>query len=265
MTEPDFETRQRRTRSPSYPAIGLEDAIGRAATIYRKHIMHPARVGTVFATLGYSQKSGPGAGVLAALIKFGLIDDEGTSEGRQVKITEVGRRIILRPLDSPERIQLVRDAALRPSIHRELWERFGPELPDDALLKDFLIVDRAFNPAVVNEFIEEYRDTLSYAGLLGDGTLATESEDGLKPDSEEEVAAIPTSSAPTTRPVVPASAPATASREEIRLPLFNKALVTINWSARMTFAEWDAMSDAIKALKPLVAQQPEQSDEPPAE
>lgn len=255
MTEPDDGARRHRTRSPSYPAIGLEEAITRTGAIYRNYITHAVRVPTVITMFGLSPRSGTGSGIVAALIKFGLLNDEGTGDARAVNVTDIGRRIVLRPMDSAERIQLVRDAALRPTIHRELWERFGATLPDDTLLKDFLIVDRAFNPAVVDDFIQEYRDTLAYAGLLGGDNIVPQAQDEGLPEDDVVSATVLGATARATAEALPGAVRATAvaPTEKLRLPMFDKAVISMSWDTPMTEDEWEAMVTMLTALKPAMA------------
>ncbi|MCC6268533.1 MAG: hypothetical protein IT300_13255 [Dehalococcoidia bacterium] len=254
MTEPDFDERPSRLRSPSYPSINLEDAIERTKTLHLRLQMNPGRIGVVASALGYSVKSGPLAGIISALIKFGLAEGQGSGEARTTKITEMGRRIVLRSPDSSERITLVKEAALRPAIHRDLWERFGPCPPDDLVIRDYLVVDRKFNQSAVAEFIAEYRETLAFAGLIGDGTVETEADDSIDGDfGEEPPMASQTALVPTRQAAAQRYTPAPTLGDGVRLPLFNKALVTINWEQRLSVKEWEAMADAIKALGPLMA------------
>ena len=53
------------------------------------------------------------------------------------------------------------------AIHKELWEKYGPELPSPESMKRYLIVERHFNERVVDDFVKQYIGTLDYAGLRG--------------------------------------------------------------------------------------------------
>ena len=126
---------------------------------------------------GYKEDSSTGYSCIAALKKFGLVDHEGMGDGRQVRLSGLALSILLdKNPDSPERRDALRAAALGPRIHAELWERYGTELPSDQSLKRFLVLERSFNEAAVDELLDEYKVTMAFAGLpVGTGaTPATE-------------------------------------------------------------------------------------------
>ncbi len=52
-----------------------------------------------------------------------------------------------------------------PRIHAELWERYGSDLPSDQSLKRYLVLEKNFNEAAVDELLEEYKQTIAFAGL----------------------------------------------------------------------------------------------------
>ena len=70
---------------------------------------------------------------------------------------------------SAERRAALREAALGPRIHAELWERYGIDLPSDQSLKRFLVLERNFNEASVDELLAEYKGTMTFAGLAARG------------------------------------------------------------------------------------------------
>ena len=88
-------------------------------------------------------------------------------------VSDLARRIILdeRP-DSHERVQLVKEAALRPKLHKDLWEKWASNLPSDANIEYHLLADRGFNEKTVGGFIAGYKASLDFAGLINDGKLA---------------------------------------------------------------------------------------------
>lgn len=60
----------------------------------------------------------------------------------------------------------------------ELWSGVGQSLPSDEAMKRYLLKDKAFNPQAVDTFIQEFRETLAYAGLIKDGKIVS-SNDGI--------------------------------------------------------------------------------------
>ncbi len=89
------EDKRKRTRSPAYPFINLETAISRAKQFYDKEARNAANVNVAAKHWGFVEGSSNGAQTVAALISFGLMQDEGTSEKRKVKLTHNALRILL--------------------------------------------------------------------------------------------------------------------------------------------------------------------------
>src|SRR5438105_11530029 len=111
----------KRQRSPSYPSIDLETAIDRARTLYAREGRNIAPNHAILGHWGYSAKSGPGFGTLGALKRFGLLRSEGAGKSR---LSDLALRIVLdERQDSPERAEDIKEAALSPAIHKEIWEK----------------------------------------------------------------------------------------------------------------------------------------------
>ena len=173
--EMDTHQKRSRTRSPAYPYIALPAALEKAAVLWQVEGRHAAAVSVALQHWGYKEDSSTGYSCVAALKKFGLVDHEGMGEGRQVRLSGLALSILLdKNPDSPERRDALRAAALGPRIHAELWERYGTELPSDQSLKRFLVVERSFNEAAVDELLDEYKVTMAFAGLpVGTGADGT--------------------------------------------------------------------------------------------
>jgi len=169
-----------RTRSPAYPFINLETAIARAKLFYDKETRNAANVNVAAKHWGFVEGSSNGAQTVAALINYGLMDDEGMGEKRKVRLTQSALRILLdlRP-DSKERAELIRQAALAPKIHQQLWEKWHRDLPSDAQLRHTLLFEwpTRFNENAVDTFIREYKDTIAFANLYESDTVAPEVKD----------------------------------------------------------------------------------------
>jgi hypothetical protein len=112
--------------------------------------------------MGYSPTSGTARTALAALKKFGLLEEVD----RNVRITARALDILHPDPEKQRYAQALKEAALEPAIHRELWERFDESLPSDANLRYHLVRERQFNEAVVEDFIGQFRSTLALAGLI---------------------------------------------------------------------------------------------------
>ncbi len=157
-----------RTRSPAYPYLDLRAALEKAAVLWRTEGRHAVVVSLAMQHWGYKAESSTGYSCVAALKKFGLVDEEGTGENRQMRLSRLALAVLLDDdRASPERNSALRTAALSPRIHAELWEKYGPDLPSDGSLRRFLILEKNFNEAAVEEFLEEYKSTVAFAGLRG--------------------------------------------------------------------------------------------------
>src|SRR5438874_12768923 len=116
------KTTKRRGRSPRYPGIPLDLAIERAKQLWEKEQLYPTNVQTALAHWGYAPKSGGGAVAIAALKSFSLIEDDGSGDARTVRLTERAQQILLS--EDPMQVRsATQEAALAPTIHRDLWER----------------------------------------------------------------------------------------------------------------------------------------------
>lgn len=155
-----------RTRSPAYPYLDLRAALEKAGTLWRAEGRHAVAVSLAMQHWGYKAESSTGYSCVAALKKFGLVDEEGVGDSRQVKLSRLALTVLLdEDRASPERNAALQTAALSPRIHAELWEKYGAELPSDSSLRRFLIIEKNFNEAAVDEFLEEYKTTVAFAGL----------------------------------------------------------------------------------------------------
>ena len=166
----DFDSpsngKRSRTRSPAYPYIALPNALEKAAVLWQVEGRHAAAVNVAMQHWGYKEDSSTGYSCVAALKKFGLVDHEGMGDTRQVRLSDLALTILLdKDPDSDERRDALRAAALGPRIHTELWERYGTELPSDQSLKRYLVLERGFNEAAVDELLDEYKQTMTFAGL----------------------------------------------------------------------------------------------------
>ena len=239
MTEPATEAKRRKGRSPGYPGVDLETALARADTLWQAHRNHPVNVETVLALWGYGRQSGAGLVALAALKKFGLLNDEGSGDARRAHLSDDARAIILdqRP-DSAERLGRIRKAALTPPIHKELWSRYQRTLPQDETLHFYLTNERDFTENGASDFISQFRRTVAFArlGSSADDSLSGEQGDINEPDLEDQ-------------DPLENSSQSTSSPAPIQFPV-GAATVTVKFSAELDQRDWDRMLRLLTAMKP---------------
>lgn len=173
-------------RSPGYPAVSMAAALERARTVMEKEKRHWVPLSTIFGHWGYGPKSSMGILLLAALKKYGLVEYKGSGDSREARITDLAWRILVdeRPV-SPERDGLIQEAALSPVIHQKLWNEYKGQLPSDENLKHRLVTEEGFTTGAVDDFVRQFRATISFAKLGDSDSLSGHDED--KSPSEEEI------------------------------------------------------------------------------
>src|SRR5437660_373507 len=101
-----------RMRSPNYPGIGLEDAVGKIEALYKQDKLVASPKDAALQHMGFDKAHGEAGRVLSALKSYGLIEEV---EGR-IKLTQRGIAIVVRGAEDPLRIAALREAALSPEI-----------------------------------------------------------------------------------------------------------------------------------------------------
>src|SRR3990167_6354693 len=86
--------------------------------------------------------------------------------------------------ESIERLVAVREAALNPSIHHELWEKYQGALPSGTTLRYYLRHDLGFQDDGAEWCVQELRSTLAYARLPESANISPKAEDKLQPEGE---------------------------------------------------------------------------------
>lgn len=175
MADEPIASKGTRDRSPSFPFISLGEALDRLRQFYKIERRNAAPVHVAVKHWGYKEKSSGGLQTIAALKAFGLMKDVGGGKERKVQLTDFGLQIIQdERLESPERDQLIKKAALMPRIHATLWSKYRSELPSPDNLKHELKVEFGFNPNVIEDFLNEYRETISFAKLSDSDRVSSE-------------------------------------------------------------------------------------------
>lgn len=254
-TQPEA-TKRRKPRSPSYPGIALDTAIERARTLYQHEHHHSAPINSILSHWGYNPKSSGGLIAIAALKKYGLIEDEGSGEGRLAKLSERALAIVEDNLpDSPERDEAIRAAALAPKINAEVWKKFSGDLPSDLTIQHFLVREKRFTQEAALHYIRLFRRTISFAKLDDSVNLSDNNED----IERESVDAVARRGTVTAAAQVPQVTPTAITGQAIQLPLGASGRITIE-GGPFPPATWEEMLRALQAIGSLVTAQ----DEPEA-
>ena len=260
-----IEAKQKRTRSPAYPAIDLQTAIGRASALWAKINRHPAPLDAIAGYWGYDKKSSTAISVASAMIKYGLLTDDGIGTNRTIKLTDAGIKLSYNPeKESPEYLDGLKRAALLPPIHQELWDRYQGNLPDNAVIKRHLVVDKKFNEQYVDEFISQFRRTIEFSKLSSSDTI-----EEAAPEDTSQAAPMTQATQETIAPrkpqfygggaAVPA-APAVPSSDELSLPLESGKMIRI---PKMTEDDYELFLETLQLWKRRIIIKPQASRSEP--
>jgi hypothetical protein len=245
MTEP-APTKKRKGRSPNYPGIDLGLALERAKTLWERERHHDVPNELILKHWGYGPKSGGGSVAFAALKRFGLMEDGGNGRAR---LTPRALNILLAEREGRRDEVLIREAALLPTMHKEMWDKHRAALPSDENLK-FELEMRGFTPGGAAEFLSEWKRTMKYAGLTGDD--ATVSPNGGETPSVQEPTLMPTPTPTLQEPQEPRTDPP-VERERItrtvQVPYSPTGWALVQASFPMTEREWDQMLAVLQAMK----------------
>lgn len=273
-TEPKQPRRRQQTgRSPSYPSVSLPRALQRVGELYEHERQYPVAAATIPSLWGYQNLNGPAGLTLAALKKFGLTDDEGTKDERTVRVTDLAVQILNHP-SSDARAIAIKDAALMPPIHREMWEEYGTKLPSDANLMWRLTRNRGFTETGAKEFIREWRETMEFARLSAEDVSAAHVSDEIA--ITDEVPAEPTPSPPEGAVAAPAGRPGAVAQQlpalasivglsaiapdiqqyPIPIALSGRPPVVISGAFPLSESEWTRFTAVLEAMKPVLVDAP---------
>jgi len=238
-------------RSPNYPGIDLGTALEKARILREREGKHYAPAETILHHWGYVPKSSGGLISLSALKKFGLIDDEGKGEKRQVKLSDLALRILLDDReDSRERIEAMQEAALNPTIHQKLWKQYGAELPSDENLLVILRRDEHFTDNAATDLIKEYRSTIELAKLKKSDIMS-----GREKDKKEDFMTLTPSN-------LAGDSKSPSKTIEIPIPLSATEWVKIQATYPLSEKSWNQMKAILDAYKPsLVTSKHQEKDE----
>lgn len=145
-------------RSPNYPAFGLEAAIEKIRTIYDKEKRTPTTAKVIAEHLGYADTDGPGGRAVSCLRQFGLLEDAAGN----LKVSDLAFSLLHLPDEDAEKAQLLKQAALKPNLYRQLREDYPETVPSDSTLKSNLL-KRGFNPKSIDGVIADFRGTMEIA------------------------------------------------------------------------------------------------------
>lgn len=163
----------------------LQVALEKARKLWDKSKRFPVPLQVVASAMDYGVKSSSFAQAISTLRSYGLIDITGVGSDRKAVVSDLGQKILL---EHKDRDRLIQEAALSPTIFRELWDEFFK--PDDGMAPDesmihYLRWDRAdgvFNEGVILPLIADFKATVGFA-KLADGAMMSRQDDKLSDEA----------------------------------------------------------------------------------
>lgn len=145
----------KRSRSPNYPALNLEDAVAGIKKVYVAEGNRRTSGEDVAIALGHQSLSGAARVKVSALRKYGLLEAEGDG----LKVSDQALSLINLPSDHPDHTEALKTAALSPVLFEEIHETYGDTSPSDGVLRNYLL-KKDFNHKVADDVIRLYRETM---------------------------------------------------------------------------------------------------------
>jgi hypothetical protein len=156
------ENKAKKERSPSFPFIGLTKALQRAGQVYEKARRHEARVSDIADAWGWGAKSSGTQQTIAALLSYGLLEDQGGSgEARKLKITDLAFKALEDQRPGVKEAALA-EAATKPKLIAEYLEKWKDGRPADGICISELRIDRGFTEDGASQFLKVFDDTSGF-------------------------------------------------------------------------------------------------------
>jgi len=254
-------------RSPSFPSINLEKALERAQRLWDIAGKHPAPLESAMKSWGYAPRSSGGLQTIGAMKQYGLLEDKGSRAARQLILTKAAQELLVygTDKDSTEWRERARDAALRPKIHRLLWDKYEGSLPDDSIMLPFLKLDLGFSDDAASGMLKGLRATLAFAKVAEGGDTVSEDEqdtdefgDGNGSGSAKDFDLMTSVFAPTApNPEAPSGtseAPKAQKQRAVQVTYSPTAWALVQAPFPLSETDWEAMMRVLEGMKPGLVQ-----------
>lgn len=242
MTDTSKETAAQRDRSPAFPVVALEAALGKLTEFeahYKRTPARPEKIGEAWdiKTKAYADR------IAAALRYFGLLEYQGSGKDRSIVISENGRKY-LRAQQDELKHEIAKAAALRPKQIAKHWNDWGADRPADAACLDTLM-DEGFSEGGARDFLKVYDATITYA-KLSENDKSPDVGDDIEDESEPAMqeATFDTRSKPGS---TPPPTPKKLGHQHAAFPL-PEGDVSLSFPAEMSVASAQMMASFVKLL-----------------
>ena len=180
---------QKRPRSPNFPYIGLQKAVEFTVKLFEEDKMNFTNYQLALKHMGLPPTSSTSRRILSAMLEYGLLEDKNEGEDKEVRITQLAKRIVLdeRPR-SIEKLQNLREAVLNSDLMKKAWSVWNDKsgLPNDEAIKYKLRNDWDFTDRASDRFIQVLRDNFTYSELYNYAVLENNDQEDENLNSTEE-------------------------------------------------------------------------------
>lgn len=166
----------KKDRSPSFPFITLTKAVERTRSLFEQAKRHEMRMADAAAAMGYGAKSSGVIQTLAALIAFGLVEDNGSGDARKFKVSDLGFKVLADQRPGAREAALA-EAALKPKLIAEYATAWASGRPSDAICLSELHIDRGFTEDGAKTFLRVFDDAVGYAKVDESGKKSDTGDD----------------------------------------------------------------------------------------
>jgi len=146
-----------RRKSPNFPSLSLSRALELSERVYESALDSALDTGTVLELMGFKGISGASRTALATLKQFGLLEGRDNDN----RVTKLASRIF-HPLTDEEKVSAIVEASRKPLIYDEIFKQFKGSIPDDKVLKAFLIRNHGFSDSGSSSLIKGLRETENF-------------------------------------------------------------------------------------------------------
>lgn len=156
-----IDDRKARRKSPGFPSLSLPKAIQLVSRVYSGAFDSTIDTHTVLELMGFRGVSGASRTALSSLKQFGLIEGRDTDN----RVTKLAAQI-LHPVAEIERLSAIVEASKKPAIFGEIFSQFKGSLPDEKVIKSFLIRNHGFSDVGADSLVKCLKETEDYVSPI---------------------------------------------------------------------------------------------------
>lgn len=154
-----------RVRSPNYPNYSLKECMAFLEKLYAKYGTSEVHVDDAIKQMGHSPTSSTAGRVLASMFSFGLLESRGAKDSKFVRLSRLAQEILLDEDGSPERLNVLKQAALNDDSMQEIWNKWGANIPHEDSIKKSLQLEMNYSPEGAKRFASVIAETYDFAQL----------------------------------------------------------------------------------------------------